>query len=427
MTRIVGTLALITCGFFSCSSPDQPSQPQDKPKATPPLELERGVLKDKVLGMLVGSAIGDAMGAPTEMWNRSDIQLHHGFVTDLDTMVRAPSAEGTWDYNLPAGGTTDDTRWKFLVGEFLIQGGADDVDFSRFVLRRYQEKLKALKSTQGFDPESYESGLREMAWLQEWALVAKPYAAGDLAGYSYALNRFYGGEMTCAGMLYSPMVGIMYPNSPEKAYEEAYRLSIFDLGYARDISALTASMVSVAMAPKPESSELFRVLRDVDPNNYFRSRLVGRSSYRVFQDVRRIVDQANRVTLDDLDLGSFNLPIGPDSDTLFLLKCQKAYTLLDQRLRELPFHPAEIHMINLTALLLCDLDFRKSLSFVTNFGRDNDTVAAVTGAILGAYWGVDKLPAQMVERVLLVNRNLGLDLEILAERLTEKILTYHSE
>ncbi len=30
---------------------------------------------DRVLGGLVGSAIGDAMGASTEMWYRKDIQL----------------------------------------------------------------------------------------------------------------------------------------------------------------------------------------------------------------------------------------------------------------------------------------------------------------------------------------------------------------
>ena len=36
-----------------------------------------------VLGSLVGSAIGDAMGAPTEMWSRDQIQAEYGFVSDL--------------------------------------------------------------------------------------------------------------------------------------------------------------------------------------------------------------------------------------------------------------------------------------------------------------------------------------------------------
>ena len=37
------------------------------------VQLADSVYYDKVLGALVGSAIGDAMGASTEMWHRKDI------------------------------------------------------------------------------------------------------------------------------------------------------------------------------------------------------------------------------------------------------------------------------------------------------------------------------------------------------------------
>ncbi len=39
---------------------------------------DRAFLYDRVLGSLVGSAIGDAMGAPTEMWSRDQIQAEYG-------------------------------------------------------------------------------------------------------------------------------------------------------------------------------------------------------------------------------------------------------------------------------------------------------------------------------------------------------------
>ena len=39
------------------------------------VDISREQYHDKVLGLLIGSAIGDAMGAPTEMWGRGDIQL----------------------------------------------------------------------------------------------------------------------------------------------------------------------------------------------------------------------------------------------------------------------------------------------------------------------------------------------------------------
>ena len=80
-------------------------------------------------------------------------------------------------------------------------------------------------------------------------------------------------------------------------------------------------------------------------------------------------------------------------------------------------------MINLVALIFCDLDFSKALEFVTNYGRDNDTVGAITGAILGAYWGASRLPAHLAEPVLATNKEqLGIDLPVLAERLQRLVL-----
>jgi len=48
-------------------------------------------------------------------------------------------------------------------------------------------------------------------------------------------------------------------------------------------------------------------------------------------------------------------------------------------------------------------------------------VAAIAGAILGAYWGADALPVEMSNKVLLVNRTeLDIDLEELANQMTDK-------
>lgn len=426
--RILFILCLIQ---LECSTPGaKKADPELTPEVTnrtdilPIPSLSREILYDKVLGMLLGSAIGDAMGAPTEMWSRSDIWINYGFVDDLDTMVREPSAEGTWDYNLPAGGTTDDTRWKKLVAEYLLTQGSlpDDREFAQYIVRNYQSEIDELKNVEGFSPESYETKLREMAWLQEWALVAKPFAQSDLLEYSYALNRFYGGEMTCAGMLYAPVIGAYFPGNPDLAYQETYKLSIFDLGYARDISGLTGAMVSASMAEGATKNSVLEVLRDVDPNDYFKSRLVGRSSYRIFKEAKYIVHEANLIQEKDIDVSAITFPIPPKADTLFLARVQKAYQLMDTKLQDLPFHPAEIHLVNLTALLLCDMDFEKSLSFIINFGRDNDTTGAVAGAILGAFWGAEKLPSEMTQRVITANKSLGIDIEALAANLADKIL-----
>jgi hypothetical protein len=398
--------------------------PPSAPKTTTlaPPALPRDVYHDKVLGLLIGSAIGDAMGAPTEMWSRDAIQFDYGFVEQLDDMVRAPSAEGTWKHNLPAGGTTDDTRWKEITIRYLETqqpGRETATDFAAFIVDRYEQRIANLKATEGFDPKPYEENLMKMNFLQEWALIAKPFAEDDLRGYSNALHKFYGGEMSCAGMLYAPMLAAARPADPDGAYRLAYDLGIFDLGYARDLSGLSAAMTAAAFATDATPTSIINVNRSVDPEGYFASRLVGRSAYRFFQHARRIAQDAHAVELDP-EAEPIEVPAAfAHLDRLAYAQLRRAFDMLDEANREVAFHPAEIYLITVTAMLFHDFEFEPTMVFITNYGRDNDTVAAIAGAILGAYHGAENLPPEMTAQVLRVNREeLDIDLEQLADEMT---------
>jgi hypothetical protein len=375
--------------------------------------LSEAELYDKVLGMLVGSAIGDAMGAPTEMWSRDAIQLEYGFVQDLDSMVREESPEGIWKANLPAGGTTDDTRWKNLTVDYLLSQKSESLDskaFASHLLKTYRGSLDKLKKTKGTDVEPFENALQEANWLSEWAKVASPYLEDNLGGYADSLSKFYGGEMVCAGLLYAPSLGAFFPGNPNKAYQEAYKLSIFDLGYARDLTALAAAMTAAGMAPKASQDSLLATLR-LDPEGYFQSRLVGRTSHKLLKDALTIVREANK-----LDSLPSRLALGNPALVY-------AYSELDRRQQDMPFHAGEIYQQALTAMLFTDFDFMGTLTFLTNYGRDNDTTASLAGGILGAWIGYNKLPATDRERVIRVTRDeLGIDLEKQAQLLTLHLL-----
>lgn len=403
-----------------------PDKSASKEKQVKPINISREQYHDKVLGLLIGSAIGDAMGAPTEMWSRDDIQLDYGFVEGLDSMVRSPTPEGTWKYNLPAGGTTDDTRWKKLAAEYLIKSKAaysDPVVFARYIIDMYKKHIETLRNTSGFDPEPYEENLMKMVWLQEWFLVAEPFAENDLQGYAKSLQKFYGGEMTCAGMLYSPMLAAAKPGDPEGAYNLAYELGIFDIGYARDMTGLVSAMTAAAFDENATPQSVLNINRIVDPAGYFKSRLVGRSAYRFYRYATSIKFDTDAI---DVDNNTKNIRI-PGSmqplDTLEYLRLSKAYEMLDQANEDVAFHPGEIYLITLTALMFCDFDFSKTMRFIVNYGRDNDTVAAIAGAILGAYHGADKLPKDQTTLVLQVNKDvLGIDLIELANQLTDMMM-----
>ncbi|UBM57480.1 ADP-ribosylglycohydrolase family protein [Marinilongibacter aquaticus] len=391
-------LLLISTGFSSAQTKEFGNQIVGE------TGLTEAQLYDKILGSLVGSAIGDAMGAPTEMWSREAIAFDFGFVDRLDSMVREPSPEGTWKMNLPAGGTTDDTRWKALTYSFLAQQQSQNLkakDWAKAILKKYEQAIEAYKTIDSLEPEPFEENALHVAWLQEWAKVARAYLSGDVDKFAKAQSKFYGGEMVCAGLLYSPALGVFFPGNPEQAYARAFDLSIFDIGYARDLTGLTAALTAQAMRPNLETDAFWAVLRNTDPQAYFNSRLVGRTSFRIFRLARQINAEAQK---------SEN-PL------------QKAFELLDQHQQDMPFHAGEIYLQTITAMLCSDLDFQKTMEFLVNYGRDNDTTAALAGGILGAYWGYDRLPKQARTQVVRVaNTLLDLDLEDLAKALTRKVI-----
>ncbi|SOE21579.1 ADP-ribosylglycohydrolase [Spirosomataceae bacterium TFI 002] len=373
------------------------------------ISLNEAELYDKILGQMVGSAIGDAMGAPTEMWSRVAIKLEYGDVKGLDSMVREPSPEGTWKYNLPAGGTTDDTRWKALTYSYLTKTKSQELvakDFMQVLVDQYLQDLGNFKKIDSFDPEPFEENTRKVAWLQEWAKVAKPYTEGDFLAYHDALSRFYGGEMVCAGLLYAPAIGVFYPENPERAYQEMYKISLFDIGYARDISGLAAAMTAVGMKKGASPQDLLAVLRNIDPNGFFKSRLVGRTSYRILQLALNINQEAKKLPLEE--------------------QRQKAFEMLDGHLQDMPFHAGEIHLQVITAMLFSDFDFTNTMTFLVNYGRDNDTTAAVAGGILGAYYGFEKLPIDMREKVMKVGKEeLEIDMEKLSMDMAKKVISFY--
>ncbi len=422
-------IVFVLLGFlsFSCKN-DNTKIALPSPKAikysNDTLTLDKAVYYDKVLGSLVGSAIGDAMGASTEMWHRKDIQLKYGYITGLTPAVREQSPEGTWAHNLMAGATTDDTRWKYLMVHYLKNHPENRTpsNFATFITSYYQQLTKDLaqeniqKST-----DSLDSQIEKIDWIKEWARVALAYEEGKDA-YMEAQNRFYGGEMSCAGQLYTPMFGLVAKN-PSEAYEMAYDHSLFDIGYAKDISSLVAAMTNMALRTQDMDSILYTTAF-VDPKGYQDSRLVGRIPYKILDGAQKSISGIRALVLVDSliikDSILFKTPKGFKGTKKDWVRQEMVYQLLEKDERSIAFHSGEIWQILVTGMEFGEGDFLKTMQFIVNYGRDNDTVAAVAGMILGAKDGFENLPQDLREEVLRVNReNFGIDLEVLAQELTD--------
>ena len=407
------TNRILFCAFFflgiACTKKSSPDKIAFSDEIVLGMDLTEKELYNKVLGMIVGSAIGDAMGAPTEMWSRAQINEEYGFVKDLDSMFREASPEGIWIPDLPAGGTTDDTRWKILTTDYLLtqsQESLEAKDFAKHILDQYNSFSEELQFIDSTDIASQEAIQLKMLWLQEWAKVSAPFISNNLPAYADSLGKFYGGEMVCAGLLYASAIGSFFPGNPEKAYQEAYKLSIYDLGYAKDLTAIAAAMTAAGMTRGANVDSIKKALK-IDPQNYFESRLVGRSADVWIKEAMRITEEA-----ENLD----SLPRGLNANDSALLF---AFSQLDSKQQDMPFHAGEIFLQTLTAMMYTDFDFIGTLIFLTNYGRDNDTTAALAGGILGAWYGFENIPLKERNQVLEVGKNiLGQDLELKAKEFT---------
>lgn len=95
---------------------------------------------DRALGALIGGALGDAMGMPTQLLSPAEIKADYGFVDCfIDPAPEHPVSKG-----LKAGAVTDDTEQTLLMASVLLQSG-DSFDHHAWVnaLVAWEKDIKA--------------------------------------------------------------------------------------------------------------------------------------------------------------------------------------------------------------------------------------------------------------------------------------------
>jgi len=188
--------------------------------------------------------------------------------------------------------------------------------------------------------------MEKVNWIKEWQRVAQAHLDSPDA-YQKSLSRFYGGEMSCAGMLYSPMFGLVSSN-PESAYTNAFEHAIFDIGYAKDITAIVAAMTNVAMLTSDIDS-ILSTIDYVDPLSFRDSRLVSRLALSSAITAAQYVANANKQGLDKLD--DLALPKFYPNTKKEWLRQQYIYDQLESSQMPIAFHAGEIWQILYTSLL----------------------------------------------------------------------------
>lgn len=96
-------------------------------------------LRDRYRGVLLGKAVGDALGATVEFMSRDAIQREYGELRDI--------IGGGW-LKLPAGEITDDTQMAICIARSIVERqGFDAADVSRHFVAWYRSNPPDIGNT----------------------------------------------------------------------------------------------------------------------------------------------------------------------------------------------------------------------------------------------------------------------------------------
>lgn len=283
---------------------------------------------DRARGAIIGLAIGDAMGAPTEGMTPETIRSTFGWVTEL-----AADAAGT-----------DDTEYAVLCARGVLLHGSD---LSADAVAQIWLDTTAQQAA-GF----YGAGFSEMTAITN-------LRAGILPPLSGVMN--YELWSDGAAMRVAPL-GVFAAGDPI----EASRLAAIDASVSHSLDGIFAAQgiaasVSVAMVTD-DYREVIQAGLAALPEDSWTFRLVERA-LRIAKDGTNLSTTMNRL-YEEISLFHYPWPdSAPEAVAL-------AYGLFEASRGR----------------------FDDVVQAGVNIGRDSDTIAAMAGSMAGAMTGYERLP-----------------------------------
>jgi len=316
---------------------------EEKRGAAPPAENYPD-RRSRFRGLLLGQAVGDAIGLPAE---------------GIPRPRAVKLFRGRWRHRLVwgRGMVSDDTEHAFFVGQCLLACG-----------------------------DSAEAFARRLGWCLRWWLLSIPAGVG-FATLRSIVRLWLGFDPSTSGVfsagngpaMRAPVIGATFASSPElmDAFIEAStRITHTDpkasIG-ARAIAALAAWIVCEKLAQRPSPGDFISVL-EAD----------GRGD----DEWVRIVSAVRNACEAKLGVGEFARELG-----------------LERGVSGYVYHTVPIVVY---AWYRHFGDFEKTLSAVVECGGDTDTTGAIAGALAGATVGEAGVPADWLSGIIEWPRSIAL-------------------
>jgi ADP-ribosylglycohydrolase len=302
-------------------------------------------LLDKVYGCLIGGAIGDAMGAPTEDWHYADIRETFGLIDHFHPQP-ARKRDGQ------PGQITDDTTLRhYMCLAIIRKGGRITPDDYAAVW------LSDLNPDRLFVTEGIV--------LKKLQLGMSPWDSGR------------GQPLADAAIMAVAPIGIINAGDPAQAYQDAFNVSgVHQDGLERDAAAAMAAAFAAAFDPAATATTMLDHAAALGTYDTKRLIAIGRDLAASAESVEAFVEQFYLRYLDR----SFPRP----ADHVWHPERSVSPT------------SREVLPIVCGLFELCGGDPVAAISAGASMGRDADTICTVLGGLGGALFGAAAIRADWI-------------------------------
>lgn len=351
------------------------------------------LLVQKVLGCLVGGAVGDAMGAPPEGKNPDEIRARYGWITDFVEPWDGPSPLGKGD-----GRYTDDSHMVQILSRIYLDAD-DHLDVYRFA----KEIVPPIADRPRYVPERGRDMLLldRLFYPEKWLYIRLRLANVDprIGGLGNMVN--------CGAAMYAAPVGIVNACDPQTAYREAIEIfSAHQHSFGLEAAGVMAACVAEAFRPGASVDSVVGVALSLAKEGTRAAIAAVVDCARTQSDWRAAIEPL-RAAIRPYD--------GAAED------------FHDRGNGSNDWNPSRMHSIEEVPIALGFLvttggDFEESVFGGANYGRDCDSIASMAGAIAGALHGVTTIRSQWIDQVQQANR---VDFTALAEPLADLTASLH--
>lgn len=321
-------------------------------------------LLDRALGVLVGSAVGDALGGATEGWTTTQIrERYDGWVTGIVSPFNADwrHARPIAPYHKGDGHITDDTLMTHALVDVYAQR-RDHLDAYAVA----EDLVPLLIGERRWIPElEADALLLQRVFLAEKWLVARLHY-----GHVDPREAGVGNIVNCGAAMYIAPVGIVNAADPAGAYAEAIEIaSAHQSSFGREAAGVLAAAVASAMTDGATARSVvdaaLAVARD-GTRAAIEAVAEAASGVHEWREAIPVL----RAAVQPYDT------VGPDYRSPSLDARRPSRT---KAIEELP--------VALGMVLVADGDYEAAVLGGVNYGRDADSIASMAGAVCGALGG----------------------------------------